>query len=530
MYLEHFSEKIQENGSWKMEIDRTECEQDLEECIQYFRQRPVYHKLFAKVRDKYRSLGHFGGAVQLSGLTPEECRQLGGFFQKDFEGKKTVSISAAAMEKALERSRFSGLKWETVLQNYFQEELVGKKDQRQQENALREQFFERIIAVYPDNPGSVWLKEVLSTKGEGYLLLMKQYGEQHQKLRENLTLLMQAIPRLPFLTDGDGRESCELLAVFAAETTGDPHFFDMGTLGEQLLTAFLKRYIPRPSATAVLTEGERAEICGNEGIFGSEEREEVSDDGDICRPEEREEDSDDGEVVGIEDAAKVLGKAVAFRTEEKAELLYRAGLVRDELSNNTLVYGIIGIGRDGKRHEGISGFLKRKEPLQLTLLTMRKLTQVHPQKEKRVYIVENPAVFAKIMKAWPEAAVLCGNGQIRLATLILLDLFDKETTFLYAGDYDPEGLQIAQRLKERYGERLQLWKYRREFYEKYQSDVRIPEKSLQKLRHIYLQELQDIRQAMLQQKKAAYQEAMLEEYLGGRQLSCPAMDMAMIYQ
>ena len=71
MYLEHFSEKIQENGSWKMEIDRTECEQDLEECIQYFRQRPVYHKLFAKVRDKYRSLGHFGGAVQLSGLTPE---------------------------------------------------------------------------------------------------------------------------------------------------------------------------------------------------------------------------------------------------------------------------------------------------------------------------------------------------------------------------------------------------------------------------------------------------------------------------
>lgn len=448
-----------------MEIDRTECEKDLEECIQYFRQRPVYHKLFAKMWDKYRSLGHFGGAVQLSGLTPEECRQLGGFFQKDFERKKTVSISAAAMEKALEKSRFSGLKWETVLQNYFQEELVGKKEQRQQENALREQFFERIIAVYPGNPGCVWLREVLGTKGEGYLLLMKQYGEQHEKLKENLTLLMQAIPRLPFLADGDGEESCELLAVFAAETTGDPHFFDMGTPGEQLLTAFLKSYIPRPSATAVPAEGERAE------------------------------------------------KAVAFRTEEKAELLYKAGLVRDELSNNTLVYGIIGIGRDGERHEGISGFLKRREPLQLTLLTMRKLAQVRPQKGKRVYIVENPAVFAKLMRAWPEAAILCGNGQVRLATLILLELFDRETTFLYAGDYDPEGLQIAQRLKERYGERLQLWKYRRDLYEKYRSDVKIPEKSLQKLKHIYLKELQELKQAMLQQKKAAYQEAMLEEYL-----------------
>lgn len=481
-----------------MEIGRAECEKDLEECIQYFRQRPVYHKLFVKVWDKYRSLGHFGGTVQLSGLTPEECRQLGGFFQKDFERKKTVSISAAAMEKALERSRFSGLKWETVLQNYFQEELVGKKEQRQQENALREQFFEKVIAVYPGNPGSAWLREVLSTKGEGYLLLMKQYGEQPGKLRENLTLLMQAIPRLPFLADEAGEGSCELLAVFAAETTGDPHFFDMGTPGEQLLTAFLKSYIPRPSATAVPAEGERAEICGNEEIFGPEEREEVSDDGD---------------VVGIEDAAKVPEKAVAFRTEEKAELLYKAGLVRDELSNNTLVYGIIGIGRDGERHEGISGFLKRREPLQLTLLTMRKLAQVRPQKGKRVYIVENPAVFAKLMRAWPEAAILCGNGQVRLATLILLELFDRETTFLYAGDYDPEGLQIAQRLKERYGERLQLWKYRKDLYEKYRSDVKIPEKSLQKLKHIYLKELQELKQAMLQQKKAAYQEAMLEEYL-----------------
>lgn len=222
---------------------------------------------------------------------------------------------------------------------------------------------------------------------------------------------------------------------------------------------------------------------------------------------------DDEEIDRIEDAAKISGKAGVFRTEEKAELLYKAGLVRDELSNNTLTYGLIGIGKNGERHEGISGFLKRREPLQLTLLTMRKLAQVRPQKGKRVYIVENPAVFAKLMRAWPEAAILCGNGQVRLATLILLELFDRETTFLYAGDYDPEGLQIAQRLKERYGERLQLWKYRRDLYEKYRSDVKIPEKSLQKLKHIYLKELQELKKAMLQQKKAAYQEAMLEEYL-----------------
>ena len=197
----------------------------------------------------------------------------------------------------------------------------------------------------------------------------------------------------------------------------------------------------------------------------------------------------------------------------KGRLFYEAGLLRDELSNNTLVYGITGMGKDGEPHEGISGFLKRREPLQLTLMTMRKLARVCPQKEKRVYIVENPAVFSKLMRVWPEAAIVCGNGQICLAALVLLDLFDAETAFLYAGDYDPEGLQIAQRLKERYGERLRLWKYSREFYEGYQSDVEISAKSLKKLEHINLPELQETRQAMLQKKKAAYQEAMLEEYL-----------------
>ena len=37
---------------------------------------------------------------------------------------------------------------------------------------------------------------------------------------------------------------------------------------------------------------------------------------------------------------------------------------------------------------------------------------------------------------------------------MLLDLFDKNITFSYAGDFDPEGLLIAEKLKKRYGERL----------------------------------------------------------------------------
>ena len=465
----------------------------LEECIRYFRQRKIYDRLFVKVAEKYRSLGRFGGTVRLSGLCTEDCRQLGGFFQKDYEGQKTVTISAAAMEKALAGSRFAGLSWEDILQGYFGRELVGRKAQRQKEKEERERFFAEIIETAPESPGSLWLGRVLGEKEEGYLLLMKHYREQPDKLKGSLLLLLQAIPRLPLLTAGREGVSHELLAVFAAETTGDPHFFDAGKLGEQLLAAFLNSRFWE-SLVPGLNDGKSLCI---QSLGKTEDNEE---------PGRMEDTVDSGES----------GKTEDFRAEEKAALFYRAGLLKDELSNHVLVYGISGAEKHGRPHKGILGYLEQREPLHLSLMTLGKLARVSPQTGKRVYIVENPAVFAVLAKAWPDAAIVCGNGQTRLATLVLLDLFGSDAEFWYAGDYDPEGLLIAQRLKERYGERLHFWQYRREFYEKYRSDVEISDRSIKKLDRVYREELQDIKQAMKRQKKAAYQEAMLGEYLGDR--------------
>ena len=80
----------------------------LQECTQYFKERKVYRKLFCKVREKYGSLGHFGGTVSLSGLNQEERQQLGGFFQKDFMEQKTITISIAAMENWWQKRSRSG--------------------------------------------------------------------------------------------------------------------------------------------------------------------------------------------------------------------------------------------------------------------------------------------------------------------------------------------------------------------------------------------------------------------------------------
>ena len=108
---------------------------------------------------------------------------------------------------------------------------------------------------------------------------------------------------------------------------------------------------------------------------------------------------------------------------------------------------------------------------------------------------------------------VCVSGQPRLATLLLLDFLKENHRFWYAGDFDPEGLLIAQRLKERYGEALDFWKYEVQWYEQYLSSVRLSESRIKKLEHVYMQELQGIKEGIQKRKRAAYQEAMLQVYL-----------------
>ena len=54
-------------------------EKILSEALAYFHRSQVFRKLFLKFREKYISLGHFGGSVTLTRLTAEEKMALGGF-------------------------------------------------------------------------------------------------------------------------------------------------------------------------------------------------------------------------------------------------------------------------------------------------------------------------------------------------------------------------------------------------------------------------------------------------------------------
>ena len=53
------------------------------------------------------------------------------------------------------------------------------------------------------------------------------------------------------------------------------------------------------------------------------------------------------------------------RAEYKNRIYYEAGILKDEVSNDALAYGIHGWKPDGGLHEGIEGFLENREPVKI---------------------------------------------------------------------------------------------------------------------------------------------------------------------
>ena len=202
-----------EGGAMPEKVQKAEDWQALAgECIRYFREHPVFAKLFAGFREKYASYGAFAGTVVLRHLTEQKTEDLEGFFQKSFHGQASVFVSAARFEKALRESRFAEIPPKTLLELYFGEEMSGKKERKKQEQEKRAQVLAEAAQKYKETPAEGWLEEL----GEGHFP-----AENLSELRRLLELGAQIINNFPFRSGGT-----EYLAVFAARLTGNPHAFD----------------------------------------------------------------------------------------------------------------------------------------------------------------------------------------------------------------------------------------------------------------------------------------------------------------
>lgn len=430
----------------------------LKEAVKYFRTRKGFNRVFTALKTKYKSIGRIGGSIVLSDVTEDEADALSGLMRKSYYGCKEITLSAAEIENALIDTRFGGIPLLEILTEYFGEELISNKESRILHEEAREKYFNHVLGeIEHDKWGQAyakWLRSVIETKETPYIQLMRRYEKEPSELRKSIIAVADG---LNLLKKNDGLKR---LAVFAADLTGDPHFFDEGTENCSLLMCALSYFwsIPLPE-----------------------------------------------------------------NAEGRSEMFLKCGLTKDDISIYTVTVGLKGRTKanihDGQEafHSGMAGFAKLREPLHLSLLNIWNLEEIMPAYGNNiVYVVENPSVFSGILDGLEDRRVsmLCSNGQPRLSTLLLMDkLCQKDITIYYAGDYDPEGLQIAVRLKKRYGGRFKYWRYDVDDYLSALSDNEISPGGIKKLKKISDEDIQGLINKMVETGLAGYQETILQIYL-----------------
>ncbi len=465
------------------------------ECLRYFRERPVLGKLLRGFREKYLSYGRFAGTVTLKNLKESEREDLEGFLLRNYHGKKSASVSAERFEKALSGSRFAGISGKDVLELYFREPVEGRKEQRQREDRR----WTAILDGAKKEAGALsarWIDEISEMQSSGFMPYLKrrdrEAGGNLDEAERLLMLGVQILDALPVRKVSETIDDCaagdraggieergkkapdlsgmpaRYLAVFAAEITGNPHAFDAGTKDGKYLEMLVEWYVRRTEAEAGAN--------GEHGGKNSLDR--------------------------------------AFPAFRKQKLFLKAGILSDDVSNYALAAGIRACDRRGKPHAGMEGFLEEGEPVQIPLSVIAGWKSASCP-EKRMYIVENPSVYAVLCGKWDrKCGLMCMNGQPRFSSLLLLDLLAQSGIEVwYGGDIDPEGLLIAQRLKQYYQGEFHCWHMSADDYEMSMSAEEISQRRQKMLEKVEDPELKGAAEALQKSGKAGYQENMLRVYL-----------------
>ncbi len=435
------------------------------DAYEYFRKTPGFDRCFQELRKKWNSYGRAAGIVKLTAASKEERRALEGFFGKSFADQTggTLSFSVQAFEAALKETAYGELNLQQLMELYFGEPMktnAARKAEREEQIRLFfencRQFFLRREHEMCETAGTAadWIETVFQEKKYGYQLILKEW----KRNPNHAARLVRTVGMALEMVVPDGGETSGgsiMLAVLAARVSGDPHCFDRGTAAGQLL------------------------------VLG------------LCRD---------------------AGVDIPSNAEELFALYLRYGIQMDEISSMVAVSGLH-LERNGTLHPGLEGFLQAGEPFLLMQKNLDGVTRAYGA-GSCVFVVENEMVFSHLCeqsRRLPEGgrpALLCTMGQPRKAAWQLLDLLTAENpAIFYAGDLDPEGMDIADRIWKRYPDAVHLWRMGPEDYEKSRSEEEISDRRLSMLSRLQNPLLRSTAAQIQKEKKAGYQEALLDEML-----------------
>ena len=293
-----------------------------------------------------------------------------------------------------------------------------------------------------------WIYNTYTNRDSVYIRIVQASKENEQKCINTVCVVMKALNHLPMW-----KNKKENISIFASYHTKNPHAFDKNTFAYYLMmhgiVYFLKVGFPKTNL-------------------------------------------------------------------EQNEILYRAGLYQDGISNYCSVARLQAFNENNQPHLGWTGFYDSYEALNVN---MDNLLHIHfITCCDRVYIVENPSVFQALLKKIKKEKIekiglVCTNGQLNYSAYLLLDiLVNSNVEIYYSGDMDPEGLLIADKIKQRYPS-IKLWCYDVRQYEISKSKEQATDQRMHMLDALKDEALIRIGKCISENKnRVGYQENMIEEY------------------
>lgn len=111
-------------------------------------------------------------------------------------------------------------------------------------------------------------------------------------------------------------------------------------------------------------------------------------------------------------------------------------------------------------------------------------------------------------------SLICTSGQMKTASLILIDLLCKAgCTLYYSDDIDPEGIGIADRVIARDPVHIIPWRLSKEDYELSISNEALDEPRIKKLEKVQDHRFVEVIKALRDKRRAGYQELLIDKML-----------------
>ncbi len=423
-------------------------------CLTYFKENKGFDRAFRLMRKKWESLGRTAGTVKLAGCSEAERRAIESLLGRFCPGAD-ISFSLAEFEAALGETRFQGISLKELLELYFDMPLISNKEKQAVKKEQQQAFFRRCREGFAaksrkDNGyglAAEWIRCAAEEKQYGYYVIAAEWEKDPESAARLIQFVGEGLCRTEGLAKDGGSV---LLAVLAAQVTGNPHFFDRGSTGGLLLTQAL---------CCSANKGFPADAGGYAALYADN------------------------------------------------------GIRLDEISSTAAAFGIHLEKEDGALHPAYEGFIREKEPFVIMQANLEKVSRAYGD-GACVFVVENEMVFsylcAQARQHGAAAALACTSGQPRKAAYALLDLLAKSGMQIrYAGDMDPDGLRIADRLWERYGGQLKLWHMEPKDYQMAVSDEKIDQRGMAKLDKLRHPVLKETAKSIAKARRAAYQEQLL---------------------